>query len=339
MLDSDDEGSDDGENLNLNFASDREENDARDETTGGACSDKDEAPPAIDKEEATLTSDNEGEQELDDAAVDPRLKDNERTAGNIQRTVNRNGEARYWMVLARRWVADATPESGSGCAMYLPVFPQYVAALELIKRHRVLQELALTRGGERQYSDTCARLFHKHRRKARSQYNRSLCLALFTRDSPHCLAYNVLQGGDGPMKLSPKTAHLGTTDALMDLIASDQLYTDPAVFKIWVDAHASGLIYGATKQRQTARLENFLSVNYDAHARLEVSQRLKFQGFRHGSTHTYLAAQAQKFRMIRKFVRTDRIYNIEAVRKTLACLLASLILLACSILLACLLAS
>ena len=28
-------------------------------------------------------SDNEGEQELDDAAVDPRLKDNERTAGNV----------------------------------------------------------------------------------------------------------------------------------------------------------------------------------------------------------------------------------------------------------------
>ena len=51
------------------------------------------------------------------------------------------------------------------------------------------------------------------------------------------------------MTLSPRTAHLGTTDALMDLTASDQLYTDPAVFKIWVDAHASGLIYGATKQR------------------------------------------------------------------------------------------
>jgi hypothetical protein len=111
-----------------------------------------------------------------------------------------------------------------------------VAALELIKRHRVLQELALTRGGERQCSETCARLFHKHRRKARSQHNRPLCLALFTRDSPW-------GGGNGPMTLSPRTAHLGTTDALMDLIARDQLYTDPAVFKIWVDVRASGLIY------------------------------------------------------------------------------------------------
>jgi hypothetical protein len=131
----------------------------------------------------------------------------------------------------------------------LPVFPQCVAALGLIKRRRVLQELALTRRGERQHSDTCARLFHKHRRKARAQCDRSLCLALFTRDSPHCLAHNVLQGGNGPMTLSPRTAHLGNTDALMDLTASDQLCTDPAVFKIWVDAHASGLIYGATKQR------------------------------------------------------------------------------------------
>ena len=113
------------------------------------------------------------------------------------------------------------------------------------------------------------------------------------------------------MTLSPKTAHLGSTDAPMGLVASDQLQTDPAVFKIWVDAHASGLMCGATKQRQTARLENFLSVNHDAHARLEVSLRLKPQGFRHGSAPTCLAVQAQKFRHIRTFTRTDRIHNTE----------------------------
>lgn len=277
-----------------------------------------------DDDEQTPASDHEGEEDDGVFDVEPRLKDCDRTPESVQRTVNRNGEARIWMVLARRWVSNATAlDAGSGVAMYLPVFPTYVAPLALIKRNHVLQELALTRGGDRVYAETCSALFHRHRRKARAQYNRSLCIALFTQNSPHCIAYNVLQGGNGPMTLSPKMEHLGTTEALMELIASDELYTDPALFKIWVAVHASGVIYGAERHRPTERLETFLSVNYDAHARVEVSQRLQFQGFHAGSTPQYLTDQASKFRRIRKLCRTDRLYNMEAVRTPSQCKISS----------------
>jgi hypothetical protein len=113
------------------------------------------------------------------------------------------------------------------------------------------------------------------------------------------------------MKLPPATAHLGSTDALMNLIGSPMLHADPAVHKFWVGAHASGEVYGATPRDGLERLGAFLSINYEAHGRLETTQRLKHQGFRHGSTPSHLALQAQEFKKMRKLVRHDRRNNLD----------------------------
>ena len=112
------------------------------------------------------------------------------------------------------------------------------------------------------------------------------------------------------MQLSPALAHLGDTAALSELIGSGQMHTDPALFKLWRGAHASGDIYGTKKQPAAKPLDSFLSVNYDARARLECVQRLSYQGFRHGHTPPYLADQATKFRKMRKLVRADRLENL-----------------------------
>jgi hypothetical protein len=88
------------------------------------------------------------------------------------------------------------------------------------------------------------------------------------------------------------------------------MLTDPALFKLWRGAHACGDIYGTKKQAASKTLDTFLSVNYEAHARLECVQRLSYQGFRHGHTPTYLAEQARKFRLMRKLVRKDRLNNL-----------------------------
>jgi hypothetical protein len=152
-----------------------------------------------------------------------------RTPNAVQRQVNKNGETRLWMVRARDWIKNAKPDAGPGCAMYLPLVPTHAAPLDLISRSPHLQELAVTRGGTKQYAIASATIFHMHRRKARAQYNRSLCVALFTKESAFCIAYNVMDGSEGPMTLSPQTLHLETPANLMNLICSDKLYTDPQV--------------------------------------------------------------------------------------------------------------
>jgi hypothetical protein len=217
------------------------------------------------------------------------------------------------VVRARDWIKNAKPDAGPGCALYLPLVPAHAAPLDLISRSPHLQELAITRGGVKEYAIASATTFHMHRRKARAQYNRSLCVALFSKESAFCIAYNVMDGFEGPMKLSPQTLHLDTLENLMHLICSDKLYTDPHVHKLWVGAHASGQVYGSERQLPSRRLDEFLSVNYDAHGRLECGQRLRFQGFRHGCTPAYLAQQAATFRGIRKLTRADRLSNLTKV--------------------------
>jgi hypothetical protein len=152
-----------------------------------------------------------------------------RTPTAVQRQVNKNGETRLWMVRARDWIKNAKPDAGQGCALYLPLVPTHAAPLDLISRCTHLQELAVSRGGQKEYAIDMATTFHMHRRKARAQYNRSLCVALFSKESAFCLAYNVMDGSEGPMTLSPHTIHLDTPANLMELICSDKLYTDPQV--------------------------------------------------------------------------------------------------------------
>ena len=259
-------------------------------------------------------NDMEEEDDNEHHPTDPRLRDSDRTPSNLHRLMTRNGESRLVMVLTRRWISDSTPEApGRGCAMYLPVQPAYFGPLMLIQQHTLLQEMALTRGGNREYAEKIAKTFHRHRRKAKAQYNRSLALALFTKGEPHCIAHNVLKGGEGEMELSPATAHLESTDALQKLIGSPMLYTDPALHELWVSVHASGKVYGATSRDSVDRLDSFLSVNYEAHGRLEVKQRLQYQGFRHGSTRNYLSLQAKEFKKMKKIVREDRRTNLEQV--------------------------
>jgi hypothetical protein len=304
MLDSEDEGDDDGESLGGEDEHQQPMEDDNEENQSSSGGDLGFEVAVGDMGDNNENDDNE--------YPNPTLRECDRTPPNMQRLMTRNGEARLVMVLTRRWISNATPEApGRGCAMYLPAQPSYFGAEMLIQDNPALKELALTRGGDREYATKISKLFHKHRRKAKAQYNRSLALALFTEGGPHCIAYNVLKGGNGGMKLSPATAHLGSTDALMNLIGSPMLYTDPAVHKLWVGAHASGEVYGATPRDGLERLDAFLSINYEAHGRLETTQRLKYQGFRHGSTPSYLALQAQEFKKMRKLVRHDRRNNLD----------------------------
>jgi hypothetical protein len=262
-IDTDDEGAlgSDDDNDNLRCGSEEERDNADD---NGACQ------RALNFNKADGDDDDFGE---------PRLREENRTPVNVAREMTRNGEARVWMLKTRGWIKNSTPRDEPGCALCLPTLPCHAAPLQLIKMSATLQELALTRGGNSLHATRCAKIFHKHRRKARAQYNRSTCQALFKKESPHCIAFNVMDGKDGPMQLAPSMEHLGSTDELMYVLVSNEMHNDPALHKTWVGLHASGFLCGTTKRPAEANLSSHLSVNYDAHCRMEAAQRLEFQVF------------------------------------------------------------
>ena len=187
------------------------------------------------------------------------------------------GEKRVWMNCTRRWVNNSMPTDDPGCALYLELRPPHAAPLRLIKRSPALQNLALENGGNEEYAKKMAATFHFHRRKARAQYNRSLCEALFTKGSPHCIAYNILSAEGGPPTLAKSTEHLGSTEALRERIVSDSMYADDKLFSLWVGLHASGALYGSKQRGRTENIASYLSVNYDSHCRLEAYQRMSHQ--------------------------------------------------------------
>lgn len=181
------------------------------------------------------------------------------------------------MVQTRRWVNNSAPTEGHGCALYLELLPEHSAPLRLIRMCRPLQELAVNAGGNEAYAKKMSKFFHHHRRKARAQYNKSLCQALFDSESPFCIAYNVLKACDEPPALSGAMGHFESIEALRECITSDEVYKDEKLFKLWVGLHASGRLYGASKRSINDSLVEYMSINYEAHCRLEASQRLSRQ--------------------------------------------------------------
>jgi hypothetical protein len=182
----------------------------------------------------------------------------------------------------------------------------------MIKGDINLQELALTRGGEATYANARAYTFNQHHRKAKSQLNRTIVFNLTTFPSPYQMARNVMHGKDGPMELHPDLLHLGNVATLKALFESDHLYTDAKVHALWVGLFASGKVYGCNRAGTKATLDQMIDIDYEAHARYEISSRLSCQGWTHGYTADYLAERSAGFRKIRKLVRIDRLNNLAA---------------------------
>jgi hypothetical protein len=261
--------------------------------------------------------DNEGLnfQDVDVPESDAEEHDNEPALKtpppNTNRTVSKNGEDKFWLVLVRKMVADMSPQDKKPFILYLAVLPVNTGARTLIDSNLQLRQLAVTRGGMDAYSKAKAPLFNLHWRKAKAQLNRSIVLALTSDTSPFQMACNVMHGKAGPMRLHGDLSHLGDIETLVALLSSDGLYKDPKVHALWVGMFSSGMIYGSSKALPTLKLDEIVDVNYEAHARYEMVSRLSYQGFRHGSTAAELAERAVGFRKIRKLVRIDRLNNLK----------------------------
>jgi hypothetical protein len=175
-----------------------------------------------------------------------------------------------------------------------------------------LQEMAVSRGGDKKYGNDRAACFNQHHRKAKSQLNRSIVKALTCEPSPYQMAANVMSGRNGPMALCPDLSHLVDIKGLKALFESDHLYRDEKVHKLWVGLFASGIIYGCSKAGPKDTLDEMVDVDYEAHARFEFASRLEYQGVIHGYGADDCKKRSEGFRAIRKLVRLDRRNNLKA---------------------------
>ena len=300
VLDSGTEGSGDDTDVTREYPSDFEG------------SGDDQAPPEDAAEDAA--SEDEDAIETEDEDIRPRLKAPRND--QVLRTMSAAGATRAWMVFVRNMVGNPEPGDNKHFGLFQPLVPIHHGALEMIQRTPQLGMLAVNHGGPTNYAKKMSKTFWLHFRKGRTQYNKSICGGFLADDAPHALAVNALSAVNGPMALAPATSHLGSIAALVALLRGPNLHADPIVHKLWVDLHASGSLYGGSAHSKHSNLAEMVDVNYDAYARLELVNRLSYQGYRHGHTAAYLQGRADDYRQIRKMVRLDRQHNLELVHCT-----------------------
>jgi hypothetical protein len=229
--------------------------------------------------------------------------------------IQKNGEDKYWMTRTRQMVANCAPSASKKFVLYLPQTPQNSGSKVLIEADLNLQEYAVSRGGADKYSNSKAKFFNYHHRKAKTQLNRSIVMGFSKEDGEFQLVHNVMNGRDGPMKLHDHIGHIESVEALRNILKSDKLYTDPVLHKYWVGLFASNLVYGSRKADIKDSLDDIIDINYEAHARFEMYLRLSYQGYTHGYKKKDLQDKAAEFRQFRKLVRRDRLNNLAAAEE------------------------
>jgi hypothetical protein len=229
--------------------------------------------------------------------------------------ITKQGENKYWMKHSRLRTSRCAPDPSKKFMLYLPLTPEHMGAMHMIREDINLQDMANRRGGVEHYSKSRAVCFNQHHRKAKSQLNRTLCLHLTSDGSPYQIARNVMSGKTGPMELAPELSHLGSIQALIDLLNSDKLYCDEKVHNLWAGVFASGHVYGCARAGPRDTLDMLVDIDYEAHARYEMMSRLSCQGWKHGYTAKDLSERSAGFRKVRKLVRVDRAKNLEAAEK------------------------
>jgi hypothetical protein len=261
------------------------------------------------------STDGEDEDENDGAAVEneecaspKRKKDGQ----FVRVRITKAGEDKYWMLNTRKLVQNCAPAEEKSFYLYLPATPEESGSSLMIRDDLNLQEMAVSRGGNDAYALRRAQCFNYHHKKAKTQLNRSIVLAMTTDLFESQIAVNVMNGKKGPMGLHPCMSHLPDVAALAALFESDHLYNDEVLHAKWCAMFSSGALYGMDRKSPCTKLEDLVDVNYEAHARYEMVSRLSYQGFHHGYKDADLAERAKGFRVIRKKVRKDRLNNLKA---------------------------
>ena len=247
----------------------------------------------------------------------PVANNSPNTPASRRRRITRHGELKYIAVMARRGVASPTPvpldyDGPDNFLLYLPSKPTHKGAEKFIECTPDVLSLSARHGTTVQYAKHISPTFRHHHGKALTQLNRALRLLAFGPGSAHSIAENAMDRETGEMSLSPRMRHLQTTTALRELLLSDSLYADQAMYVNWRNLLASGKLLGMTRQSTAKPLPELVSVNYEAHFRCELAAALQYQGHRHCSLDSAKRDRANNFVQVRRCVRKDRRDNLQA---------------------------
>jgi hypothetical protein len=137
-------------------------------------------------------------------------------------------------------------------------------------------------------------------------------------DSKFALVINVvkndLQKNGGEMKLNPGIVATGitTVDQLRDLLKSDAMYANLAVYNLFCGGLESGKIKKLTKPEGPTSIKKLLTGAHEANLRLKLYYALGNQSFGHTPSHEHSDQRTALWRTFCQLVYDDRLANEEA---------------------------
>jgi hypothetical protein len=137
-------------------------------------------------------------------------------------------------------------------------------------------------------------------------------------DSKFTLVTNVvkndLQKTGGDMKLNPAIVATGiaTVEQLRDLMKSDAMYCNPAVYNLFCGGLESGKITKLQKPEGPTSIKRLLTGAHEANLRLELYYALEKKSFGHTPSHDHSGNRADLWREFGQLVYDNRRNNEEA---------------------------
>jgi hypothetical protein len=202
--------------------------------------------------------------------------------------ISENGWDKWLSSTARQAVFDAKPYAKGSRPiqhLYWAINPKHACALNLVKREEEFQKEAVSWGGIDKFARNFADKITKQSRKAKNKHINQLRNIFFKQGSPFLIARHVLEkdvdddnGVAQPMKMLKFLDTLPTVQDLHSLLMSDKMHAHKDFYKHFVAALASGKLCRIKKQSEVVPLADFISVNYEAHFRLELWACLGKQG-------------------------------------------------------------
>ena len=148
----------------------------------------------------------------------------------------------------------------------------------LIKRSVRLQKIAVTRGGVGKYAEEIAKDVSTACRTAKNKHTYQLKGLFFDQESSFRCATGVLDkqqqdrnGLDVPMVLDTMFyPEMKTVGDLHNLLMSSNMHANTVFYPLFVRALAAGKLARIKKQNVSVPLVEFISLNFEAHFRLEL---------------------------------------------------------------------
>jgi len=211
---------------------------------------------------------------------------------------DQDGYKTWLSAIAREAVTNARPHTGDGpkpdSALCWANSPKWACAYTLIQRTVDLRKEVAARPKPANNEDDPDKLYameiqtvmREASRKARN-HNVTKLREVFFGDSPHQIAKNILPDKQGDFhadaELTPALSHINHIEDLKTLL-SGPLRSDPELYTIFVAGLAAGKLTRSRKMPQSVPLENFVSVDFEAHYRVELFYCLEKRGMRHSCT-------------------------------------------------------